>query len=221
MDLLGLLMVLVRRWYVFVLVMAVTVASLVYVYPRLNTDYQATGSLLIAPPNSQQMFINNQPIQVPVNPLLASSYAVLGAATTLAAEGNSDAEKQLMRTTYGLTYTIVVDSVAPLITVQGTAQSNDAVIQGVGALLGFFGDQLNVLQKELAAPANALITSKVVIDPQIAVASSNGRYKTLLIVAFVGLLVACSLSFILDGIMVSLTRRRQWRESRSANVVRR
>ncbi len=209
MDLLSLLMILVRRWYVSVVVLAVTVAGLAYVYPFLKTDYQTTGTLLLSPPNHVSQVIGSQLTQVPVNPLLVnSSSGVQGAATTIAAEANSDAEKHLMMTTYGLTYTVVVDSHAPLVTVQGTAQSQDAVTQGVGALLAFLGDQLDRLQGKIQAPQSQLIASQVIVDPQVAVASSSARYKTLLILAFVGLLVACSLSFILDGIVVSLRYRR-------------
>ncbi len=208
MDLLGLIMILIRRWYIFLLVVAITVGGLAYVYPLLKPDYQATGTLLLAPPNSQTQLIQSQPTQIPVNPLLTSSTGMLGVAATVASLGETQAERQLLASNYGLTYTIVVDGHAPLITVQGAAQSQDAVVNGVGALLAYLRDQLNGLQQSLGAPPNQLVTSKVLYAPQTAVVSNSSRNKAALILAVVGFLVACSLTFIFDGILVSLRFRR-------------
>ena len=208
MDLLSMLGILVRRWYVFLLILAVTAAGLAYLYPRLKPDYQATGALFLSPPNSVIQVIQTQPTQIPVNPLLANQTSILGLASTLANAGDSQAEKQLMASQYGLTYTIVVDSHAPLITVQGSAQTQDGAITGVEALLQYLSDQLNQIQQLVGAPPNQLVTSKVLYSPQTAVASNSSRYKTLLILGFVGLLVASSLAFIVDGIVISLRFRR-------------
>ncbi len=213
MDLVGLIMILVRRWYVFLLVMAITAYGLAYVYPRLQPDYLVTGTLLLAPPNSQTQLIQSQPTQVPVNPLLVTNTGIQSAAETLASVGNSDAERQSVANSYGLTYTIGVDAHAPVITVQGTAQSQDAATNGVGALLTFLRDQLNELQQSLGAPPNQLVTSKVLYSPQVAVVSNSSRNKVILILAFVGFLVACSLSFILDGIVVSMRYRKFMRSA--------
>jgi len=208
MDLLGLIMILVRRWYIFLLLVAVTVGGLAYVYPVLKPDYQATGTLLLAPPNSQTQLIQSQPTQIPVNPLLATNTGMLGVAATIASLGGSQAERHLLATDYGLTYTIVVDGHAPVITVQGTAQSDDAVVNGVGVLLAYLRDQLNILQQSLGAPPNQLVTSKVLDAPQTAVVSNSSRNKVALILAFVGFLVACSITFIFDGVLVSLRYRK-------------
>jgi capsular polysaccharide biosynthesis protein len=215
MDLLSLLMILVRRWYVFLLVMAVTAYGLAYEYPRIKPDYQATGTLLLAPPNSQTQLVQQQPTQIPVNPLLVTNNGILSAAATVASTGNNDTERKLISDTYGLTYTIVVDSHAPVITVQGTAASSDAATNGVGALLAYLRDQLNALQQSLGAPSNQLVTAKVLYAPQVAVASSGSRNKTVLILGFVGLLVACALSFIVDGVVVSLRYRKFLKPARS------
>jgi capsular polysaccharide biosynthesis protein len=216
MDLLSLIMILVRRWYVFLLVTALTLAALTYVYPRLKPDYQATGTLLVVLPNSQTQLIQSKPAEIPVNPLLSANNAMMMTAATLTSEGNSDAEQQLMTNTYGLTYTITVDGRAPLITVQGTAKSQDAAIQGVAALLGFMADQLNVLQRTLGAPPDQLMTSNVIDSPKFAVVLNSSRNKVIFILAFVGLLVASSLSFIVDGILVGKrARKRRWARAMS------
>lgn len=216
MDLLSLVMILVRRWYVFLLVTALTLAALTYVYPRLKPDYQATGALLVVLPNSQTQVIQSKTTKIPVNPLLTPSNATMMAAETITSQANSDAERQLITDTYGLTYTITVDGRAPLITVQGTAQSQDAAIQGVGALLGFMADQLNVLQMTVGAPPDQLMTSNVLDRPQFAVPLYSSRNKVIFILAFVGLLVASSLSFIVDGILVGKrARKRRWARAMS------
>jgi hypothetical protein len=208
MDLLGLIMVLVRRWYVFLLFVAITVAGLAYIYPSLQPDYLATGTLLLSPPNSQTQIIQSQPTQIPVNPLLASNTGILGVAATVASMGDSQAEQQSLTTDYGMTYTIVVDSHAPVITVQGSAHSEGAVMNGVSVLLAYLRDQLSSLQQSLGAPPNQLVAARVLDAPQTAVLSNSSRNKSALILAFVGFLVACSLTFIFDGILVSLRFRR-------------
>ena len=208
MDLLSLLSILVRRWYIFLLVVAITAAGLLYLYPRLKPDYQATGALLLSPPNSQSVLIQNQPTQIPVNPLLLNSTGVLGVATTLASVGGNEAEREYVTAQYRATYTITVDSHAPLITVQGTAPSQTDATGGVTAVLSYLKEQLNVLQNSVGAPPDQLVSARDLYEPDTVIPSNSGRYKTLLILAAVGLLVASSLAFLVDGIAVSLRFRR-------------
>src|SRR5712691_2422166 len=161
MDLLSMLGILVRRWYVFLLVLAVTAAGLAYLYPLLKPDYQATGAVFLSPPNSVIQVIQTQPTQIPVNPLLSNQSSILGLASTLVNAGDSQAERQLMASQYGLTYTMAVDSHAPLITVQGSAQTQDGAITGGEALVQSLSYQLRQIQQLVGAPQKQLVTTKV------------------------------------------------------------
>jgi uncharacterized membrane protein len=207
MDLLTIIAILVRRWYVFFPIVALTVIGLLLITPQLQPEYQASGSLLVVGPKKVTQLVQGKPTEIAVNPLLGSGQPLMTTSATLASDASSLAVREGIKGSGAvLDYTITVDSHAPIITVVDRATTASAAIQAVDILLARMSTRLATLQQEVGAPSSDLVDSKILNGPIDTTILSGSKNRTVILLAFAGLILATSAAFTVDGIITGRRR---------------
>jgi hypothetical protein len=207
MDLLTIIAIVVRRWYVFFPIVALTGIGLLLITPQLRPEYQASGSLLLVGPKKVTQVVQGKPTQIGVNPLLGSGQPLMTTSATLASDASSLAVREGIKESGAvLDYTVAVDSHAPIITVVDRATKPSAAIAAVDTLLARMSTRLATLQQEVGAPSSELVDSKILDGPIDTTVLSSSKNRTVILLAFAGLLVATSATFTVDGIITSRRR---------------
>jgi hypothetical protein len=207
MDLLTIITILVRRWYVFFPIVALTGIALLLITPQLRPEYQASGSLLLVGPKKVTQIVQGKPTEIGVNPLLGSGQPLMTTSATLASDASSLAVREGIKESGAvLDYTVTVDSHAPIITVVDRAARPSAAIQAVDTLLARMSTRLATLQQEVGAPSSGLVESKILNGPIDTTVLSSSKNRTVTLLAFAGLLLATSAAFTVDGIITSRRR---------------
>ncbi len=201
MDLLTLVTIVARRWYAFLAILALTAIALWEISPKLALQYQSQGSLLILAPNTTTLMIGAKPTQVPINPLLSTGSPSLTVAETLANDVGSLSTRQAVQLPGNFSYTVTVDSKAPIVTIEDTADTPEYAVQGVEILLERMQNRLGSLEQQLKAPPEQLLESKILNVLTVPSELTGSKNKTVFLVAAAGFLVALSMSVTLDGIL--------------------
>jgi hypothetical protein len=207
MDLLTIIAILIRRWYVFFSIIALTGIGLLLITPHLRPEYQASGSLLLVGPKKVTQLFQGKPTEIGVNPLLGAGQPLMATSATLASDASSPSVREGIKDSGAvLDYTITVDSHAPIITVVDRAKRPSAAIEAVGTLLARMSTRLATLQHEVGAPSDELVDSKVLNGPSGTTVLTSSKNRTLILLAFAGLLLATSASLTVDGIITGRRR---------------
>lgn len=207
MDLLTIITILFRRWYVFFPIVALTGIGLLLITPQLRPEYQATGSLLLIGPKKVTQLVQGKPTEIGVNPLLGSGQPLMTTSATLASDASNVAVRDAITESGAvLDYTITVDGHAPIITVVDRATEPSAAIQAVDILLARMSTRLATLQQEVGAPSSESVESKILNGPKDATVLSGSKNRTVILLAFAGFLLAGSAALTVDGIITS----RRW-----------
>jgi hypothetical protein len=209
MDFLSVIRVIIRRWYVVVSALLISMAISYAVVRSIAPTYQASGSaLLVGAPPAQNP---DDPDTLNQNPFtrLDASTAVLTAVATqimdagptresLIAEGASK-DYQVGQATDG----------TPVFVVVATDRDAEVAIGTVNLVLDRLGEELDSRQADAGAPPEARVRSIVITEPDEATELLGGRIRAFLALSALGAAASVSLAFVADAIAQGRERRSQ------------
>ncbi|GEM_PF-4472530 len=198
MDALEILQILVRRWWVVLPVMALTVGGAFSVGQSQPPEYQREMAMLVLGP-AEAPTVDGEPGSV------SNPYRGVGLDTTaqaLAIVGQSAPARQAAReagvaTTYGVSFT----RNSPIIKIKATGDAPDAVISTLTFVSGFLSAELEKRQGATGTSPENLVTLDVLDPPDGPMITESGAVRAQVAVGAAGLLLAVLLAVILDRVL--------------------
>ncbi|PZF79914.1 hypothetical protein [Jiangella anatolica] len=197
MDLWEALRILARRWFVVVPLLLLTAFGAVNLYSTTEPEYTTTGSILLRGPSVGQDEASG----------LRNPYLDYG---NMAVPARVVVDIALTPSTYhdltgdtGTTFELGLDTTtsAPLVVLNVTGPSPDAVVTTAQGILEFFSATLRQRQLDAGAPENTLITTEVVTPPVDVLQQNASRLRMLVGVAGVGVLFSVGMAFLVEAIL--------------------
>lgn len=203
-----------RRWYVLLAALLATAGLTYSVYQSSDPTYEISGTAVLLPGTSS----------VPEG---GNGFLYLGglnpALEVLMRSVNSDAtSKELLANEPSTTtYTVVrdLDASGPIVLVTATSDTVDGARRTLRAVLDVLPDRLADLQNDVAVPTAARMSVLDLAIDQKPKAITNDRTRAVLGVAAGGIVASLLLTGLVDGLVLSVARRRASRRSRRGAVV--
>lgn len=196
---------LLRRWYLTVIGLLVTLCGAYMVYGVVPLTYKATASVVLVPPATAVVEGENP-------------YLYMGgldqAMSVLVVKMNSEAVSATLikdnpGTTYALDRDVTTTGPIMLVTVESTSEA--ITLQVVDKVLNVIPTNLKALQDQLAIPKTSRITSMNIASDEQAAAQNKNRIRMTLTVAAAGGAATVLLTGLLDRLVMSRKRRRKQR----------
>ena len=206
MNLRDLLSALRRRWYLVVIGLLLTVAMCLGATKIVPTEYTATSSVLLLPPNNT--------VGAGGNPYLSLG-GLQGAVDVL---GRAMMGEQIVDDLTGgsadETYTFGADATTsgPLLILNVKSRSADGALRLVQTVLDRAPSVLHQLQVDVKAPAKSMISMSVISQDSTAQSDRKTQVRALIVALVAGLALTFFLTILLD----TLIRRRTKRTSPTA-----
>lgn len=212
MDIGSALRVLLRRWLVVLLGVALTAGVGAYLYTNAAPNYQATARmLLLLPPNARGAELDGSPYLYLPNGLnvLAGLVAV--------APLSREFQESLVSQGFVSAYTVGVDPTTPAITVSVEGPDPDNVIATRDKLIEAILDELQRVQAEEGTPLRQTAHARIYAAEDTPRQLSGSGLRGLLALAAVGGLITLLAAFGIDRlIQMRRTRRERIREEAEA-----
>lgn len=208
MDFWKTLGVLLRRWYVSVPVLLVSLVLGGGVFLKTPTQYQSTGTMVLtAPTAGANVAIDPSKATGPGNPLLDFEGS-LTITTQLLIQSLSSPDVQQQLTTEGAAAFQAGDgnTGGPFVVIISTANSPAQAELTVNLALKYAQNELDARQKNLNAPPTTFIGTQSVVSPTTATTKISGKLKTGGIALVGGLVISLVVAY---GIESFSTRRRK------------
>lgn len=212
MDLWGTLRVVLRRWYVVLPALAITVAVAIVAGSRTETTYEASGSTVLISSNDAK---TTNPYEN-FNPSLQTTAQVI--ANDISSESvRWDFRRNNLNWTYKLVVPYDATRAVLLPEIDYTVQDPDpkVVMKTLDALGKRVTEQLARRQEASGAPADQWIQSVPGPASASATVNTGNRVRATAILILLGVAISLSLAFAAEGIANSRRRRRE----RKAGVV--
>lgn len=196
---------LLRRWYIVLTGVAVTVALAFLAYGVIPVTYQAEGRVLLMPPQRT----------VPPN---GNPYMFLGGMSQaldvlVAKAGAEDVVKPIMDASPGSTYTVATDPTtsAPVVLITVTAKDARSAMTVLSRAMATIGNSLQAMQDQesLAEPLR-IKTASLVVDPKPTKDQKN-RLTMTVVSTGAGLVGTVILTGFIDGWLMQRRSRRSHR----------
>jgi uncharacterized protein involved in exopolysaccharide biosynthesis len=202
-----------RRWYVVVLGLLLTGGLTYYVYSQIEPTYEISGTAVLLPGSST----------VPEG---GNGFLYLGglnpALEVLMRSANSDATvTEILGDDPGSTsYTVVrdLDASGPIVLVTATSDTEAEARSTLRAVLDILPERLATLQTDVAVPDAARMSVLDLAVDEEPTALTSARTRAVLAVAGVGIVATLLLTALVDGLLLSLARRRADRRARNADT---
>ena len=202
-----------RRWYVLLpllLLAAVLTAGVARSIPR---QYQSTGMVSLLA--SQQSIKGTSTVPGTSNPFLSFDSSLNDTADFLVRRlGSTEAAQQLAGEGVGTYTAVLAASQGPFIDLTTNGASPQAARAAMTTLIGYTAAQLQSLQEQQGVPAQAMITSAVIVPGSPPAALDKRRVQDSLGAGAAGLALAVLATFAAD----SFAARRRSRRGRRAEV---
>jgi hypothetical protein len=200
-----------RRWYVVVLGLLLTGGLTYYVYSQSEPTYEISGTAVLLPGSST----------VPEG---GNGFLYLGglnpALEVLMRSANSDATvTEILGDDPGSTsYTVErdLDASGPIVLVTATSDTEGEARSTLRAVLDILPERLATLQTDVAVPDAARMSVLDLAVDQEPTALTSDRTRAVLAVAGVGIVATLLLTALVDGLLLSIARRRADRRARKA-----
>lgn len=197
------LRLIVRRWYVVVSALVVTVVVAYTVMQSVAPSYRAEGSVLLYAPSS-----GDDPTEV-VNPFRSfdSSTSVLAAVMVQVMNDPS------VRNSVGLAggrpdYVVgLANDGTPVIVMRGTDTDEALALETVHLATDALQQELERRQSDAGAPDEVRIRAIVLTDPDDADLLVGDRIRAFIVVLAIGVAASISMAFLAEGIAQSNRRR--------------
>lgn len=217
MDLVKIMQVAWRRWYVVAVGIVVTAIGGLAVLSMPPT-YEATSVLVLLPPNTPPAVATptaGEP--APINP-----YQAFDGSITITAELMSTQLTQpsvvdaLVQAGATPDYTVATDpeTGGPTVTITAKTRSASQAIATTRLVSEEFRRRLTERQRAAGAPADSLITASAVVTPAHADKLVSGRNRALVAVAAVGAVISIVAALVVDHIAAARRAKRDDRERR-------
>jgi len=202
--------VILRRWYVVVPCLIVTVAMGVYLVGQAKPSYKATGSVLLSTNGQAPRPATTPSTLAGVNPYANMDQSQLAFLVSQAA-GSSTLQDAMTAAGSTASYSVVAIPGEPAMTVSTMAATPAEATSSYHKLVRLLNTQLQRRQLALGAPANALVGVQDWTTPSKALPQNAAKVKALIVVVVVGLLLTLALTFLVDAVM---TNRVPWSRRR-------
>lgn len=202
MDVWGITLATLRRWYVFLPIVAASVLLALSVGRGADPEYTATGSIMLTPPRV------GSPIANPfVNAQGASEALVIilnGPETKarLADEGLNGA------------VTVSSGSRSSVLTMRSTSNTPEDAIALVDAVIDIASDELLVRQRSAGIESESLIGLQILAAPSITSVANDTALRVQAVIVAIGMVAGVTLAVLFDDIVGLIKRRRQSRPER-------
>jgi hypothetical protein len=197
-DVWGITLATLRRWYVLLPVLALSVLMALAAGHSASPEYEATGTALLTPARS------TAPI---ANPFVNAE----GANNALVIILNGpETRAKLDKRGVDATVTVVATSRTPIFTVRSDASSEPGAIAAVDAVIEIASDELKTRQLSAGVKPEFLIGLQTLAKPSITAIDNNTAIRVQAVILVLGTVLGIVLAVFFDD-MVGLLRRRRAR----------
>ena len=207
MDLWDLTKVLLRRWYIAVPMLLVSVGAVAFTSLSVKPDYSASGSLLLIPPAVATSDTAGATGSHVKNPWEDLGYNALGRAAMIKVQ-NHDVLEELVAEGYTDSFTVAIEDRSPLLSVAAVGHTAAQASGTVAKVISLLQADVIAEQKQYGVPQAQQITT-LVLDKGDNVTTVTSTVKRVLIAAAgVGLLVTSGATIGIDALLRRRARRR-------------
>ena len=210
MDFLTLMKILVRRWYVVVPTIVLSLVVGTSMVSSVEAQYEANGSVLLLGPREHQRLPNADPT---VPPLLRNPYTEFSPSLTTTAAAlelilDNDAHRRAIKEA-GLSdeYEVLATEDSPTLDVTVQAASSAVAVETLETIFSTLSQELQERQAAVGAPPELQITSQPLVLPDRAAETTVARDRALAAFSVLGLLATISVALVTDSIIGNRRRR--------------
>jgi uncharacterized protein involved in exopolysaccharide biosynthesis len=210
MDFWRTLGVLLRRWYVALPALAVSLGLAGAVFLSVHTDYESTSTIVLASPtDGARVQVGQTGPQDRVNPMLAFDGSLITSAQIIIQKLQDPAiAKQLLDPAGGEKYQVGNGQLSgPFIVVVATAHTPNAAHGLAERVVQRARTELTDSQQTLKAPATTFITVVPVVAPTPAEAKIGGKTRYAGVALVLGLISSLGAAYAAESIMDARRRR--------------
>lgn len=192
MDVWGLTIAALRRWYVLLPLLALSLTAAYLVGARAQAEYEVNGAVMLVVP----------PQRYP-NPY-ADDYAseILGIRVG-SSSTREDFESQGLSGEYEIDY----ERRSPIMSIKVVSSSEAVAVKTAEEIIGYLDDVLEAAQEVREVPKGAQVTLEVVDAPDTAEPVVSGRLRVTGMVAVAGGILSLACAVFLDAILIRRRRR--------------
>jgi hypothetical protein len=203
-DVWGITLAVLRRWYVFIPIFALAVLAAVSAGRGVAPEYEASATAMLTPAPTQPTV---------ANPLVNAQEANTAIGIVL-----NGPVAQLQVSDSGLTGSFAVTTAARSSVLTIVARSDKSAEDAVAtteAVLDVANQELKVRQEAAGIPAGSQIGLQVLSPPSLASVGTDGALRVQAIIVILGAAAALVVSVLFDDIIGFIRRRRQRRRGKS------
>lgn len=191
-----------RRWYVLVVGLVMTAGLAYGAYVVSPPEYTARGLILLLP--------SEVAVGETGNPFLVLGGLEQPAGIVVAYFASASAQAEVEDHSPTAQFLVAIDDSTrgPVIAVNVTDSSEEAALSTLDYLMDRIPEELERLQTEVAAPADAVITSMSLTADTVAEVDRSGMIRMVIAAIAVGMLVTGIVAFTLDGVLLRRAQRR-------------
>lgn len=204
MDIWGITLAVLRRWYVFVAIFGLSVGGAYYAGKGVQPEYIGSASALLTPAPTTAPVANPLGTQLDANGALL---IVLNSAETVAA---------IEAMGYTSTYEVTATARTAVFSVDARGTSEADVLGTLNAVLTIAEDDLLQRQANGGVPAGNRIGMQELAAPSITEVETEGALRVQAVIVVLGGAIAVVLAVLFDDIVGLIRRRRSRREKRRA-----
>jgi hypothetical protein len=199
MDLLDLLKLMFRRWYVAAPIVALTVGAALALGASIQPEYKTSAAVLLVPPTvSVPAPAPNAPPQ-PGNPWLRVGEGAMAQAVQISVSAH-DARTKIVAAGGDSGYEVSVINRSSILTMDITAGTRASALATVTELTKLVKDVVASKQAEYRPRAGEQITTEVLDPGENITPSRSNVLRAQIVVGVIGLLLAAALTVLFDAI---------------------
>ncbi len=194
--------VIVRRWYLVVPCLLLTLVLGGYLVHTAKPAYKATGSVLLSGSGRAARPATTPSTVAAVNPYANMDQSQLAYLVSQAASSSIISDQMA---TAGATSTFSVVSMPnePAMTVSTTAETPESALRSYRTLITLLNAELGRRQLAVGAPSNTFVGVQNWTIPTAATPQNAAKVKALILVVGVGLLLTLGLTFLVDALLAN------------------
>ncbi|MFI6761415.1 Wzz/FepE/Etk N-terminal domain-containing protein [Micromonospora sp. NPDC050417] len=222
MDLLDLLKLMFRRWYVTTPVVVLTLAAAFTLGAAIQPEYKTSAAVLLVPPTTSPAAPTPNASPQPGNPWLRAGENSMAQAIQILISAH-EARVKVQAAGGNLDYEVGLVNRSPILTIEVTAASHGEALATVTAVTKLIGEEVAGKQAEYKPKAGEQITTQV-LDPGLNIVQSRSNVlRAQIVVVAIGLLLAAAAAVGFDAIVrrrdrARLTERHGGRPSMAWNA---
>ncbi|BCJ66782.1 hypothetical protein [Polymorphospora rubra] len=199
MDLLDLLRLMVRRWYVAAPVVVLTLGAALVVGSSIQPEYKTSAAVLLVPPTTNPPAPAPNASPQPGNPWLKVGEVAMAQAVQISVSA-ADARQKVQAAGGDPGYEIGLVNRSSIVTVDVTATTHEAALATVIAVTKLISDEVSESQEAYKPKAGEEITTEI-LDPGTEITPSRSNVlRAQIVVVAIGLLFTAVAAVVYDAI---------------------